>query len=219
MGSDGASFSAPLVAEAERLGWILVAPTFGYGDWRDPEQVRRDDSLFLAQLKGLIDSIPARTGLSVNPRVLLYGFSRGGQTAHRFASFYPRYVLGVVSFSCGTYTLPYAASTHASAGARYAFPFGLSDLDRYTGRSLDLPALRQVRFLLGVGAADNDSRDVPHQWDSYLGNTRVERAWSYYRALQDAGIQVEMAVFPNVGHAELPEMRTRAIEFLANLLP
>src|SRR5687768_9032867 len=99
MGGEGTSFAAPLLAQAERNGWIVVAPTFGYGDWRDPEQVRRDDTTFLPQLKVLLDSLPARTGLQIRPGALLYGFSRRGQLVHRFASFYPGSVAAVASFS------------------------------------------------------------------------------------------------------------------------
>src|SRR5215213_2444220 len=38
-GSSGQEMIAPFVSEAERLGWIVVAPTFNYRDWTDPEQV------------------------------------------------------------------------------------------------------------------------------------------------------------------------------------
>ena len=215
MGGDGAGFSAPLVAYAERRGWALVAPTFGYGDWRDPEQVRLDDTYFLPQLKTLLDSLPSRTGLQLQPRALLYGFSRGGQEAHRFAEFYPQSVLGVASFSCGTFTLPYTSAPPSSQGLSMAFPFGMADLERYTGRPLNLDALRRVKFMVGVGAADAQSSDLPRQWDSYLGTTRVERAQAYYQALTSLAIPAELVVFPDTVHAESEEMRARAMEFLA----
>ena len=218
MGWDGPSFSAPLLAQADRLGWVVVAPTFNYGDWHDPEQVRRDDAAFLPQLKALIDSLPSRTGLPIQSRVMLYGFSRGGQLAHRFALFYPRSVLGVASFSCGTYTLPYTRGMPQAGSLPVNFPYGLADLDRYTGRAIDLDALRQESFLIGVGGADNQTGDLPHQWD-YLGATRLERATSYYRDLVGVGIPAQMVVFPNVTHSETDEMRAQALSFLSSLKP
>ncbi|MCL5958492.1 MAG: alpha/beta hydrolase [Chloroflexi bacterium] len=39
-------------------------------------------------------------------KVSLYGFSRGSQTAHRFALCYPDHVLVAALMSAGTYTLP-----------------------------------------------------------------------------------------------------------------
>lgn len=218
MGWDGSTFAAPLVAQAERNGWMLVAPTFAYGDWRDPEQVRRDDTTFIPQLKTLIDSLPSRTGLQLQPRVLLYGFSRGGQLAHRFALFYPRSVLGVASFSCGTFTLPYTRGMPEAQNMTLTFPYAVGDLERYTGRPLDLDALRNVNFLIGVGGADNQSGDLPRQWD-YLGTTRLERATAYHTALANLGVPAQMAIFPNLGHTENDEMRARAFGFLAALSP
>lgn len=217
MGGDGPSFAQPLLSEAERRGWIVVAPTLAFGDWRDPEQVRRDDTTFIPQLKALLESLPSRTGLRVQPRALLYGFSRGCQEVHRFASFYPRLVRGVASFSCGTYTLPYTQPEPGASNLPLQFPFGLADIERYTGRPLDLEGLQRVNFLIGVGGRDNQASDLPRQWDAYLGDDRVERAYAYYQALRSRGIPAELTVFPTSGHVETPEMRQRAVEFLAGL--
>lgn len=216
MGWDGSSFAAPLVAQAERNGWVLVAPTLNYGDWRDPEQVRRDDTTFLPQIKALVESLPARTGLQMRPRTLLYGFSRGCQLANRFALFYPRSVLGVAGFSGGTFTMPYTGGMPQAQNLPTSFPYGMADEERYTGQAFDLDGLRQVSFLVGVGAADNQPGDLPSQWN-FLGTTRLERAQSYYRALLGLGIPAQFVAFPNVAHAETDEMRGRALGFLASL--
>lgn len=216
MGGDGEAIATPLLSQADRHGWIVVAPTFAYGDWRDPEQVRRDGSIFLPQLRTLLDGLPGRTGLQLRPRALLYGFSRGCQGAHRYASFYPESTLAVASFSCGTYTLPYTTSMPDGRRLSLAFPYGLADLDRYTGRPLDLASLRRVSFLLGVGGRDNQPADLPRQWDPYIGTTRLERAWSYYGALSDLGVRAQISVFPDAAHSETDEMRAAAMAFLRN---
>ncbi len=216
MGGDGPGFAAPLLDQAQRNGWLVVAPTFGYGDWRDPEQVRRDEAFFLPRLKRALDSLPAETGLEVEPRVMLYGFSRGCQLGHRFAQFYPREVSGVASLSCGTYTLPYTQTQSGTAGLPLAFPFGLADVEQYTGRPFDLDGLREVSFLIGVGGQDNLAADCPRQWDAYLGTNRVERARSYKQALETVGVQARVVVFPETSHAETDEMRSRALDFLAS---
>jgi poly(3-hydroxybutyrate) depolymerase len=215
MGGDGPGFAAPLLSWAQRNGWLVVAPTVGYGDWRDPEQVRRDEAAFLPSLKQSLDSLSAETGLQVEPRARLYGFSRGCQLGHRFAQFYPRAVSGVASLACGTYTLPYTRAVNAKPGLPLAFPFGLADVERYTGRPFDLDGLRQVRFMIGVGGLDNVPADCPRQWDAYLGTNRVERAWTYQQALEAVGVQARVVVFPETSHTETDEMRTQALEFLA----
>jgi len=80
---------------------------------------------------------------------------------------------------------------------------------------LDLAALRQVVFWVGVGANDNDPRDVPHQWDPLLGDNRLARAQTFVRRLVELGAHAELTVFPNVGHTLTDEMRARALDFLA----
>jgi hypothetical protein len=148
----------------------------------------------------------------------MYGFSRGGQTVHRFAEFYPRSVLGVASFSCGTFTLPYR-SMPGDPNRVLPFPYGVGDLERYTGRPFDVDAMRQVSFLIGVGAGDNQAADVPRQWDPYLGQNRVERAQNYQQALQSLGVRADLRLFQNSVHLETDEMRAQAMAYLSSLTP
>jgi hypothetical protein len=136
--------------------------------------------------------------------------------AHRFALFYPRSVLGVASFSCGSFTMPYTLGMPQAQNLPTNFPYGVTDEDRYTGHSFDLDGLRQVSFLIGVGAADNKSGDLPSQWN-FLGTTRLERAQNYYRALLGLGVPAQFVAFPNVPHAETDDTRARALGFLASL--
>ena len=214
MGGNGPDMARDLVPEADRNGWLLVAPTIEYRDWRDPEQVRRDGSENLPALKALLDSLPSRTGLALEQRVLLYGFSRGGQTAHRFALVYPDSVLRVASFSCGTYTLPAERVRSATGETPLEFPYGVGDLARYQGEPFDAEGVREVQFWLGVGGRDNQATEVPRQWDPYLGTTRVERAQAFARALDQLGANASLTVFPGAAHEITPEMQARAVAFL-----
>lgn len=125
MGGGGAAFSRELLACAAANDWIVVAPTFAYRDYRDPALVRGDDTIFLPRLAAILDGLPARTGLALRPRVLLYGFSRGAQTAHRFATIYPERVLGVAALSAADYTLPTAVAP--GDGRPLPFPYGVAD--------------------------------------------------------------------------------------------
>src|SRR5437870_5708719 len=43
MGGNGPDFAAPLFEQADRYGWLLVAPTIGYGDWTNPAQIVHED--------------------------------------------------------------------------------------------------------------------------------------------------------------------------------
>lgn len=219
MGGEGRAFCQGLIAEAERNGWLLVAPTFRYhGNWRDPVALVRDDVAVLARLRQALDELPARTGLPVRPRVLLYGFSRGAQIAHRFALAYPERVLGVAAMSAGTYTLPAAEVTRDGARRPLPLPYGTADLAQQLGRPIDRGAWKGVSFWIGIGAADNRDGDVPAQWTPYIGPNRVARAHAFTAALTEAGIPARLATFPGVDHRETAESRAAASSFFRELV-
>lgn len=218
VGAEGRGFCKNLLAEADRNGWVVLAPTYRYGNWHDPAAVARDDLTILPRLKAAIDAVPERTGLRVRDRALLYGFSRGGQVAHRFALAFPRAVLGVATLSAGTYTLP--VSEWGTNGARQPLPlpFGTADLGARLGITPDTAALGRVSFWVGVGGQDNRDADVPPAWTTYIGPNRVERARSFKAALDRLGIPAALTIFPGVDHSETPAMRAAASAYLRGLV-
>jgi pimeloyl-ACP methyl ester carboxylesterase len=205
---------APFVNEAERLGWIVVAPTFNYRNWTDPEQVRLDEAELIPAIRGIIESLPAQVGAPVESRALLFGFSRGAQLGHRFAFFYPESVRGVVTVGAGTYTLPRSQVPTTAGNQTLTFPYGISDLARYTGRPFDAGALQRIPFLIAVGATDNRRADVPRQWDAIEGTTRVERAQTFARTLSDLGIRAELRVVEQMDHEVSAIIRQLGCDFL-----
>lgn len=220
MGGNGRDFATPLLSYADEYGLVLVAPTMKYDtNYADPARIAANDALLLPQLEGLLNSLSARLSYPVADKVFLFGFSRGGQIVHRFATFYPERVRGVAAMSAGNYTLPANDFQEANKASKVSlpFPYGVADLNRYTGGALNMEALRRVNFWLGVGGSDVATGDVPTAWSPYLGNTRVERATRYHRALQDAGIQVTLKVFPGVGHSVCTEMKQEAFAFFNGL--
>ncbi|HEX2913248.1 MAG TPA: hypothetical protein VH186_20770 [Chloroflexia bacterium] len=220
MGGNGSSFGQPLISYADESGFALVAPTMKYdNNYFDPNIVASNDGHLLPELHQLIHSLPAQLHHSVRSKVLLFGFSRGSQIVHRYAFFYPQDVLGVAAMSAGSYTLPeqsYQATTNA-AKTTLKFPFGLSDLSAYTGTAIDLQAIRQIPFWLGVGGADNTKTGVPPAWTPYQGSTRLERAQRFYKILQNEGINATLTIFPGVGHAVCTGMKQDAFSFFNRL--
>lgn len=217
MGSSGQEMIAPFVAEAERYGWVIIAPTFTYRDWTDPDQVRLDELELIPTIRSLIDSLPSRVTVAVESKAIVFGFSRGAQLAHRFAFFYPESVRGVVTAGAGTYTLPRAEARPEQGGQALAFPYGVGDLARYTGRPFNVGALRSVPFMVTVGAQDNRRGDVPRQWDRLLGTTRIERAQAFVESLTEIGVRAELRVVPQTDHEVSSIMRQLGCEFLQSV--
>jgi pimeloyl-ACP methyl ester carboxylesterase len=217
MEGTGPRFASPLEGRADAERWVVVAPTFPYGDWQDPAEVAREDTRFPFRLHTFLRELPARTGLDLEPRAAIYGASRGGQLAHRFALVYPEQTQGVAAVACGTYTLPLAAAEVDGQLEALPYPFGLADLHERFGREFDLGALRRVPFWIGVGDRDREPSDVPRRWDPYIGDNRVARAERFAQRLQGLGVQAEVSYFPNLGHTLTDEMHARALDFLAAL--
>ena len=214
MGGNGADMATMLKPLAQQQGWAILAPTMPYRDYRDPELVRRDGEL-LPRLKALIDALPNRTGLTFQSQVLMFGFSRGSQEAIRFSLMYPEFTLGVAGLSAGSYTLP--STTFGTGSQALTYPYGTADVDTICGRAFDAAATQKVAYWIGVGGADVNPQDVPHQWDQYIGTTRLERAQRYVEILQQFGARASLEIFPGTGHEVSDTMRDDAVRFLATL--
>jgi pimeloyl-ACP methyl ester carboxylesterase len=218
MGGNGPGMAAAVLPAARAQGWTVVAPTIPYGEWRDPAQLTREELGQQPLLASLLDAVPAETGVELGQRVLIFGFSRGAQTAMRFAMLYPDRVLAVAACSAGTYTLPAATVKTASGGTMPApLPFGVADMEQQVGHRLDAARFAAVRFLIGVGANDNREGDVPRQWDPFVGKTRVERAERFAASLNELGIPTKMVVVPGMGHELTPPMVEQVTSFFAGV--
>jgi poly(3-hydroxybutyrate) depolymerase len=217
MGDEGKRFCQGFLNSAERNGWVVVAPTFKYRNWKDPTTVAEDDVALMAQLTQMLDVMGDRIGHPVRKRAMLLGFSRGAQLAHRYALTYPERTRAVAAVSAGTYTFPGKVFAAPEGPRTLTFPFGIADLESRSGRTIDAKLLGAVPFWIAVGGADSNAEDVPRQWDSIFGNTRVLRAQSFGRALMAAGIPASVNVFPGVGHGMAPEMLRGAATFMAQV--
>ena len=214
MGGDGTVFCQPLINRAEQDGWILVSPTYHYRDNMNPVTVRQDDTELIPRLKQYLDNLPTKTGLPIREKVLLYGFSRGGQIVHRFAEFYPEKTLAVAVFAAGTYTLPTASFDMNGVQKTLNLPFGVADVQQYINAPFNLDAFKRIPFFVGVGGADNEAGVAPPAWDPYVGSTRLARSQNFAHALQNLGLDASLNVFPGVGHDITSDMRGQAMSFL-----
>ncbi|HEY3116204.1 MAG TPA: hypothetical protein VGK54_05640 [Chloroflexota bacterium] len=215
MGGSGQEEADAVAPLAEGHGWVTIAPTYAYGDWSNPAQVAEEESKHLPRIVALLDTLPDLLGGSIEKRALLYGFSRGAQTAERLAIAFPDRVAGAALLSGGTYTVPQIEDRDGISPLRY--PFGVADQPSVMGHKFDPSQLSRVPFWIGVGALDTDSEAVPRAWDPYLGDNRVQRAQRLADCLGAAGAPAQVQLFAGIGHEQSAAVTGAALEFLAQV--
>jgi len=213
MGGNGADFAAALAGQADARGWLIVAPTIGYGDWTDPAQITREERLWwrgypttcatcLSALASTFSrefySLDTRVGTA---RVALHrdesrrsGWRRRRVGGHVHAAVFARRPHG----------------PHSAISLRHCRP----------GNEQRRPGVRRARVRIGAGmdrrrGADSNAADVPDAWNPYIGNDRLDRARSFTTALQNLGADVALTVFANTDHTLTDEMRAAGCAALA----
>src|SRR5438270_1894532 len=202
LGNDGRDLAQEFVPAAEEHRWLLLAPSPDY----DPIA---SETLSLADLRvdeslvALADQVIAHSRFRIAPAIDVVGFSRGAQSAHRFALRHPERVAALATFSAGTYTMPTSSQP---------YPLGVGDFALWNDqRPLDIAGLRHVRIFVGVGGADANPADVVRAWDAVGGTTRLERGTRFAQALKQLGVPSRFETYAGVGHAFVPAMRADTV--------
>lgn len=187
---------------AARHGLVLIAPHFDAERFPDYQRLGRSGRGPRADHALLRVAEEVRSALALHSRrLLLFGYSGGGQFVHRFTLAYPKTVRAAVVAAAGWYTFPEAAAP---------YPLGLNVERRLPGIRFRERALLRVPTLVVVGDDDtareaslNRSRLIDRQ----QGRNRVERADNWCRAMRAAAerwglpSRVERQSIPAVGHS------------------
>jgi hypothetical protein len=146
----------------------------------------------------MMDEVMARYGLTAE-RVLMHGFSGGGQFAHRFFYLHPKRLLAVSIGAPGMVTLlDWQLDWHC----------GLRGIEREFGIVPDLEAMRTVAVQTVIGSEDVETEEITIAPDSRLwmpgvndaGRTRLDRIDALRRSFERVGIRVRHDVVAGVGH-------------------
>ena len=185
---------------AERHGFAVVAPLFARDGYRDYQRLgieargQRADQFFIR----ILDAFAEWAGGTLG-KVCLFGYSGGGQFAHRFALLHPERVAGLALGAPGWYTLP---------DERRAFPLGIADFP--DEREPDLGAWLTLPMIVLVGSEDNQRDPALRQsprLDRLQGLTRIERGQRFVAATAAAArkrglvSRLEFTLLPGVGHS------------------
>lgn len=208
------------LAEAHQC--IILAPLFPCGIIEPRELdnykfIKFHDIRFDRVLLAMVDEVAEIYRVSTN-RLLIHGFSGGGQFAHRFLYLHPDRLAAVSIGAPGRVTL---------LDDSLPWWLGTEDFAREFGIEPDLHSLKQVAVQMIVGADDTDTWEItmtrnsprwmPGSNDS--GATRIERLMSLRDSFLRNGIAVQFDLVPGVAHEGChPALIGRVKNFLSGVL-
>lgn len=165
-----------------------------------------------------------RAGVKMHDKVIVKGFSSGGEFAHRFTLLHPQCVLAAVGGgSMHSFTLP----LKTYQGETLIWPNGMGNTDSYC--SFDYDCYKAVKQLFYMGDLDfNDA--VPYN-DSYteeerqqvyrlFGKVGMPDRWNKYQELvKTLGLDnIECKTNPGLDHRPGNEIRDYITIFLRDIL-
>jgi pimeloyl-ACP methyl ester carboxylesterase len=174
---------------ADAYGVVLLAPIFDdavFGKYQQlaskrPGTLRSGDAL-----RQMLDEVGRQTSVDAD-RSYLFGYSGGGQFAHRFAMAFPDRVKSAVIGSAGWYTLP---------DSELLYPFGIADNPRISGLTFEPDRFLKTPMHVFVGPRDasrNGALRKSEKLDVLQGQNRIERGKRWVTAMQEAAASLAIA--------------------------
>jgi len=207
---------------ADSNRWVVISPHFDEKRFKKNYQrlnfygVRADTRMD----EIVMEAASMLRGIRTD-KLLLFGFSGGGQLVHRYAAFHPNRIERAVVAASGWYlwpdvTLPYPIGTE---------PISLQNLPKPQIRKLC-----QLNLLIIVGEYDADQGTFRnnfshHNLNVLQGKGRRIRAENWiealrkYSGLEEKDFKITLKIVPNTGHSISKRLKRMAGEYLSASRP
>lgn len=164
-------------------------------------------------------------GITVEPKILMHGFSASGTFANRFTALHPELVQAVASG--GVNAMP-ILPLDSMEKERLIYPVGIADLAEIAGTAFDLEQYTQVPQLIYMGTEDyNDT--LPYS-DAFSAEERelilrvlgadMHARWEISKQLYEKqGCSAELITYDGIGHTITDTMQADIIGFLKRSVP
>jgi len=190
------------ISQAELYGAVMIAPLFplssfpGYQRLGTTAHEQRADLAFEQMLQD------AAGWLDIKPFPLkIFGFSGGGQFAHRYAMFYPDRLARMVLGAPGWYTFP---------DPERQYPYGLRSGNNWPRLRFNPLKFLRIPAMVLVGDKDDirdDDLNTSRRIDAFQGLNRLERGQRWIEAMRalarayNIPSDVRFESVPNANHA------------------
>lgn len=182
---------------------IVLAPLFAAGmtapgDLDSYKLIRHGGIRYDEVLLAMVDEVAAKYRLG-SRNFLLYGFSGGGQFAHRMFILHPDRLHAVSIGAPGKVT---------RIDPERPWWVGTADIRQRFGVQLDLAAMRRVPVQMVIGDEDTETWEITvdrqSEWwmegANDAGVTRLDRIAALKENFERYGIAVQLDVIPGAGH-------------------
>ncbi len=205
-------------ADELSLDAIVVAPSFSLKDRRGPAFASLGEGEFLERILGEL-----RDEYRLRAKILLTGYSRGGQFTHRYAFQNPEQVEAVAPFSSGTWTTPDGRLLIESFGEVRDPSSFLADGTNAASIPERLRDMFEPRVARAAGLkAKSGAKDIPFLVMCGTLDPRLSVAEVFARSLEAGGYMVQTG-WPRTPHGrrgeypdEFAKYPQRAVEFFVN---
>jgi len=163
-------------------------------------------------------------GITLNPKVVLNGFSASGKFVNRFSLIYPELVDIVIGGTTEVSPmLPYSELN----GTKLNYPLGVNDMKTLFGKDFNLAEYRKIKQFWYLGQ-DDWSEVLYHRWwfteseevliKKYLGEDMFKRYIAIDKLMENKGVTIQFHRYQGIGHTTTPLMEIDFTNFLkANL--
>lgn len=186
---------------ADRNNLILIFPMFpgglidrnNFNSYKllSYENVRYDE-LFLSMIDELSERYPVD-----KEKIFLYGWSGGGQFAHRFLYAHPERLTAVVIGAPGRITY---------IDDEVDYFWGTRNFVDVFNKDLNIESMRDVHILLLIG-----EEDTKYVGESKWGTTRMERLTNLKINLENYGINSKFEIMAGIGHKGNNHIKARYV--------
>ncbi|MDP4175586.1 MAG: hypothetical protein Q8933_16545 [Bacteroidota bacterium] len=190
----------------------------------DNDSLRRPDVQLTAMIADLRKRL-SNQGITLQEKILMFGFSASGMFVNRFTFLHPELVKASAIGSPGGWPIvPVTKYKHKSL----RYPIGIADFKKIAGKSINLSEIKKVKMYFFLGDKDNND-SVPYS-DSYDDQDRqlimkyfgpsLQKRWlvcdSLYHSIKLNNAKFVM--YPNAEHKITTEMKSDLLKFFSKAI-